>query len=119
VHFEFPNQTVNRNHKGNQEPEFRRRRLMSKLRSGKFSTKDLANEFGYSTDHVRLLARKVGVKPLVDPAGYGALFDSLSDKSVTLFKGVGSADALKKAANYRGIRIRTWKDGNEIWIARY
>lgn len=94
-------------------------RMRSKLRTGKFTAKDIADEFGYNADYIRQVAQKMGVKPLRDAAGYGEFLTSLAIGEVAPFDGIGTSDSIKKAANWRGIRIRTWKEDGQIWIARY
>ena len=115
----YPKQSVNKNHKGNSEPHFNRMRMKSKLRTGLFTAKDIANEFGYNVDYIQKVARDMGVKAKRDPAGYESFFETVGVGRVALFPGVGTTELLKKAANYRGIRIRTWSEGDEIWVARY
>lgn len=115
----YPNQSVNRNHRGNSEPRFRRMRMRSKLQTGKYTAKEIASEFGYSIEHVRRTARKLKVTPLRDVAGYSQFFDSIAVGTVVPYNGISTTDVLKHAANDRRIRVKTWKLGEQIWVARY
>jgi hypothetical protein len=93
--------------------------MQAKLQTGKYTTKEIASEFGYSVQHVRLTARKLRVTPLRDVAGYSQFFNSVAVGTVVPYNGFSTTDTLKHAANDRGIRIRTWKIGEQIWVARY